>query len=53
MNIEPIKTEQDYQNALKRLETIFDALPNSIEGDELEVLGTLIDDYEKTHFPID
>lgn len=53
MNIKPIKTKQDYQDALKRLEDIFDAVPNTIEGDELEILGVLIDNYEKIHFPID
>ena len=53
MNIKPIKTEQDYQDALKRLEDIFDAASNTIEGDELEILGVLIDNYEKIHFPID
>jgi HTH-type transcriptional regulator/antitoxin HigA len=53
MNIKPIKTEQDYQDALKRLEVIFDALPNTAEGDELEIIGVLIDNYEKTHFQID
>jgi HTH-type transcriptional regulator/antitoxin HigA len=53
MNIKPIKTEQDYQEALKRLEVIFDASPNTAEGDELEVLGVLMDNYEKIHFPID
>jgi HTH-type transcriptional regulator/antitoxin HigA len=52
MNIKPIKTEKDYKDALKRLEVIFDALPNSTEGDELEILGILIDNYEKIHFPI-
>jgi HTH-type transcriptional regulator/antitoxin HigA len=53
MNIQPIKTEQDYQEAIKRLEDIFDAAPNTAEGDELEALGVLIDEYEKTHFPLD
>jgi HTH-type transcriptional regulator/antitoxin HigA len=53
MEIKPIKTEQDYQDALKRLEVIFDAAPNTAEDDELEVLGVLIDNYEKAHFPID
>lgn len=53
MEIKPIKTEQDYQEALKRLEVIFDAAPNSAEGDELEVLGVLIDNYENINFPID
>jgi HTH-type transcriptional regulator/antitoxin HigA len=52
MNIKPIKTEQDYLDALKRLEVIFDATPNSIDGDELEILGVLIDNYEKIYFPI-
>jgi len=53
MNIKPIKTEQDYQDALIRLEIIFDAVPNTKEGDELEILGVLIDNYEKVYFPID
>jgi HTH-type transcriptional regulator/antitoxin HigA len=53
MNIKPIKTEQDYQDALKRLEVIFDAKLGTSEGDELEILGLLIDDYENKHFPID
>ncbi len=53
MNIKPIKTEQDYQDALKRLEDIFDAAANTVEGDELEILGVLIDNYENIHFPID
>jgi HTH-type transcriptional regulator/antitoxin HigA len=53
MDIKTIETENDYQDALKRLEVIFDAEPNTIEGDELEILGILIDDYEKIHFPID
>jgi len=53
MNIKPIKTEDDYQEALKRLEEIFDSKPNSKEGDELEILGMLVDNYEKNHFPIE
>lgn len=53
MNIKPIKTEQDYQNAMERLEIIFDAKPGTPLGDELEILGVLIDNYERTHFPID
>jgi len=53
MNIKVIKTETDYQETLKRLEDIFDAKAGSVQGDELEVLGLLIDQYEKEHFPID
>ena len=52
MEIKPIKTEKDYNQALERLETIFDAQLGSAEGDELEVLGILIDQYENEHFPI-
>lgn len=53
MNISPIKTKSDYQQALARLENIFDSAPGTPEGDELEVLGILVDHYENEHFPID
>ncbi|MGO4821157.1 MULTISPECIES: helix-turn-helix domain-containing protein [unclassified Flavobacterium] len=52
MEIKPIKTENDYNQALQRLEVIFDAKNGSAEGDELEVLGILIDKYENEKFPI-
>ena len=52
MEIKPIKTKNDYNQALERLEVIFDAKKDSAEGDELEVLGILIDQYENEHFPI-
>jgi len=52
MEIKPIKTEQDYNQALERLEMIFDAKKDAPEGDELEVLGILIDQYENEQFPI-
>lgn len=53
MNVKPIRTKKDYQQALVRLEVIFDAKKGSKEGDELEILGILIDQYESEHFPID
>jgi HTH-type transcriptional regulator / antitoxin HigA len=52
MTIRPIKTKKDYQAALSRLEMIFDAKPGTREGDELEVLGILLEKYEEDHFPI-
>jgi HTH-type transcriptional regulator / antitoxin HigA len=52
MNINLIKTENDYNQALERLEVIFDAKKGTTEGDELEILGMLIDQYENDHFPI-
>ena len=53
MDIRVIKTEQDYQEALKRLEVIFDAPIDSLEGDEAEILGMLIEKYEDIHYPIE
>ena len=52
MEIKPIKTDKDYKQALERLESIFDAKKGSPDGDELEVLGILVDQYENEHFPI-
>jgi len=53
MEIKPIKTEKDYNQALKRLEVIFDAPMNSKEDDEAEILSLLIDNYENKHHPIE
>jgi HTH-type transcriptional regulator / antitoxin HigA len=53
MNIIPIKNETDYRNALKRLESISDAPVGTPESDEADVLGILIDDYEKKHYSIE
>lgn len=52
MIIKPIKNEKDYNEALARLEIIFDSKPGTAESDELEVLGILIDQFENEHFPI-
>ncbi len=52
MTLKPIKTEEDYNQALKRLEVVFDADKNSTYGDELEILGILIEKFENENFPI-
>lgn len=52
MTIKPIKTKKDYQFALERLEAIFDTRKGTPQGDELEILGILIEKYEDEHFPI-
>ena len=52
MTVRPIKTKKDYQNAMTRLEVIFDAKPGTTQGDELEVLGILIANYEQVNYPI-
>lgn len=53
MEIRPIKSETDYQNALKRLDLVFDAPIGSVESDEADILGLMIDEYEKKHHFID
>lgn len=52
MDIKAIKTEQDYNRALKRLEKIFHAEIDTPEGDEAEVLTILIEKYEDEYYPI-
>lgn len=48
----PIKTKRDYEQALARLEIIFDAKKGTEEGDESEIFGMVIDNYENENFPI-
>ena len=52
MNIKAIRTEQDYDQALIRLEEIFHAEVDSQEGEEAEILSILIEKYEDQHHPI-
>ena len=53
MAIHPVKTVDDYNTALLRVDELMDARPGTAEGDELDVLATLIEAYERNHFPID
>lgn len=52
MNIKPIKTKNDYNRALKRIEELWGAKENTPAGDEFEVLFTLVHAYEEIHYPI-
>jgi HTH-type transcriptional regulator/antitoxin HigA len=52
MDIQPIKTEIDYKTALAEVEHLFNAVPNSPEGDRLELSTTLIEAYEEKHYSI-
>jgi HTH-type transcriptional regulator/antitoxin HigA len=52
MEIRPIKTEVDYQAALEEIERLFDARPDTPDGDRLEVLTTLVEAYEERHHSI-
>ncbi len=53
MVIHPIKTDEDYNNAMLRIDALMDAVPDTEEGDELDILATLVEAYEQNHFPID
>ena len=53
MNIKVIKTEEEYNRALERLEIIFDAPADTPDGDEAELLTILIEKYEDEHYPVE
>jgi HTH-type transcriptional regulator/antitoxin HigA len=53
MQIRPIKTVEDNEAALARIEQLRNAEPNSPEGDELEVLATLVSVFEEENYPIE
>lgn len=52
MDIRPIKTEQDYNNAINRIEKLWGAKKDIPEGDELDLMITLVESYEMKHYPI-
>ncbi len=52
MNIKPIKTEKDYNDAILRVEKLWGAKKNSPDGDELDLLCTIVEAYEMKHYPI-
>lgn len=53
MEIKPIKTESDYQAALKEIEVLMDAQLETPEGDRLDVMTTLVEAFEAKHYPIE
>ena len=53
MNIKPIHSEADYIESLTRIEALMDAKPGAPEGDELDILATLVEAYEENHYPIE
>lgn len=52
MEIKPIKTEIDYQQAIQRIEQLWDAQKDTPEGDELDLLITLAEAWEMKHYPV-
>ena len=53
MTIRPIRNTNDYESALNRIQALLSAKPGTDDGDELDVLATLVDAYEASHFPIE
>jgi HTH-type transcriptional regulator/antitoxin HigA len=52
-SVRPIRTEKDYETALKEVERLWGAKSGSPDGDRLDVLATLIEAYEDEHYPMD
>src|ERR1700693_4423497 len=53
MDIKPIRSESDYERALRRVEELWDSPKGSAESDELDILATLIEAYEQEHHPVE
>ena len=53
MDIEPIKTQRDYRRVLKEIEGLMMAKRHTAEGDRLDVLVTLVEAWERKHYPLD
>ncbi len=53
MDIKPIRTKADYRAALKQVEGLMRARRGSPEGERLDVLVTLVEAYERKHYPMD
>ncbi|RFA24325.1 transcriptional regulator [Alkalilimnicola ehrlichii] len=53
MDIRPIRTDADYRATLAEIEALMMAQPDTPEGDRLDVLVTLVEAYERDHFPLD
>jgi HTH-type transcriptional regulator / antitoxin HigA len=53
MNIKPIRTRADHRAALKEIETLMAARPGTPEGERLDVLATLVEAWERIHYPME
>jgi HTH-type transcriptional regulator/antitoxin HigA len=53
MNIKPIRTKADHRAALKEIETLMAARPGTPEGERLDVLATLVEAWERIHYPME
>jgi HTH-type transcriptional regulator / antitoxin HigA len=53
MDVKPMRNERDYEEALRRAERLWDSPEGSPESDQLGVLATMIEAYEREHYPIE
>jgi HTH-type transcriptional regulator/antitoxin HigA len=53
MDIAPLKTRHDYRTTLKEIESLMRAKRNTLDGDRLDVLVTLVEAWERKHYPLD
>lgn len=53
MEINPIRTEEDYQNTLSEIESLMMSEINTPEGERLDVLVTLVEAYEQKNYPLE
>ena len=53
MDVKPIKTDEDYRATLQEIESLMTAEAGAPEGERLDVLVTLVEAYERRHFPLD
>lgn len=53
MQVKPIRSKQDHAEALRRIEELWGTAQGTEDGDLLDVLVTLVEVYEREHFPID
>jgi HTH-type transcriptional regulator/antitoxin HigA len=53
MDIKPVRTKSDYRAALEEIDGLMKARPGSPEGERLDLLVTLVEAYERKHFPLD
>jgi HTH-type transcriptional regulator/antitoxin HigA len=53
MNIKPLRNDADHKSALRRIESLWGAAEGTPQGDELDVLSTLVEAYENQHYAID
>jgi HTH-type transcriptional regulator/antitoxin HigA len=53
MDIRPLKTDKDYRAALKEIESLMTASLGSPAGERLDIMATLVEAYERNHYPMD